>query len=81
MSAGGASTEAEAPDDSHRRRRSLELRCDEVHPCRCEEVFRGSTPDEVVRQAREHGELVHFFTPAFYRPRRIARMIRAAEGG
>jgi hypothetical protein len=80
MSAGGASAEAEAPDDSHRRRGNLELRCDEVHPCRCDAVFRASTPGEVVRQAREHGELVHFFTPVFYRPRRIAGMMRAAKG-
>lgn len=59
---------------------SFELRCEDVHPCRCEKVFRGDDPRELVALARRHGELAHCFTPAFYSSQRLAAMGRAATG-
>ena len=60
--------------------RTFELRCADVHRCRCGVVFRGPDPRELVALAREHGELVHCFTPAYYRPERLADMLSAAIG-
>lgn len=59
---------------------TFELRCGDVHPCRCDQVFSGGNPRELVALARRHGELVHCFTPVFYSPERLAEMARAATG-
>jgi hypothetical protein len=61
-------------------RGTYELRCAEVHPCGCGAVFVGSDPRELVALAREHGELAHCFTASYYRPERLAEMLRAAVG-
>jgi hypothetical protein len=58
----------------------FELRCADVHPCRCERVFSGTSPTVLVAEARRHGELAHFFTPVFYSPERVAEMTKAATG-
>lgn len=58
----------------------FELRCADVHPCRCRKVFSGTDPRELVAEARRHGELAHFFTPVFYSPERLAEMSRMAMG-
>jgi len=66
--------------DAGESQRTFRLRCADVHPCRCGAVFTGPDPTELVALAREHGELVHCFTPAYYRPERLAEMIRIGVG-
>lgn len=60
--------------------RAFTLRCEDIHPCRCDAVFSGPDPSQLVALARRHGELVHCFTPVFYSPEMLAAMTRAAIG-
>jgi hypothetical protein len=59
-------------------RGTYELRCADIHPCGCGAVFVGSDPRQLVALAREHGELAHCFTAAYYRPERLAEMLSEA---
>jgi hypothetical protein len=80
MSPGAISTDSPTGDPA-RWQKKFELRCADAHGCRCGKVFSGSAPRELVALAREHGERVHCFTPAFYSPQRLAQMTKAAGGG
>ena len=50
------------------------LRCDAVHPVRCDEELRSATRQGVVALACEHGAHEHGFTRGWYNPRRLAAM-------
>lgn len=50
------------------------LRCDAVHPVRCDEELRSATRQGVVALACEHGAHEHGFTRGWYNPRRLATM-------
>jgi hypothetical protein len=55
----------------------FELRCADVHPVRCDEALRSSSPRELVARACAHGASAHGFTPAWYSPERVAAMAGA----
>ena len=57
----------------------FQLRCADVHPTACDQTLRAQRPDHVVELAREHGALVHGFTPVWYSTQRLA-IIAAAIG-
>ena len=56
---------------------SFELRCDEVHPVRCDVAIRAMSREQVTSRMRDHGSFVHGFTPSWYHPARIATIERA----
>jgi hypothetical protein len=57
----------------------FEVRCADVHSPGCDQALRARRPDDVVGLAREHGALVHGFTPAWYSKQRLA-LLAAAIG-
>ena len=75
------SSSSAVPAGSPLARTLFEFRCADVHPFGCQTLLSGVTPTELVACAREHGARVHGFTPAFYRPERIAAMVGAASNG
>jgi uncharacterized protein DUF1059 len=55
----------------------FELRCSDVHPTGCNRKLRAQRPDDLVELAREHGALVHGFTPVWYSKQRLATIAAA----
>ena len=53
------------------------LRCADVHPVCCDVELVSSSRDDLVSRACSHGARAHGFTPAWYRPARLAAI--AAE--
>jgi hypothetical protein len=54
------------------------LRCADIHPVRCEEVFAAASPDDLVARVCDHGAGVHGFTPAFYSHERLSAITATA---
>ena len=54
--------------------RRFELRCADVVPVRCEEIFCAHCASEAIGLACEHGKLIHGFTPGWYTPERLVLM-------
>ncbi len=63
---------AATPARFERVRPMFELRCADVHPCRCERTLRAPYAQDVVALACDHGAHVHGFTPVWYSPERLA---------
>jgi hypothetical protein len=61
--------------------RRLELRCHDVHPLACAEVWRSSDAEQLIDSARAHGASAHGFTPVWYSRERVAAMTGAITGG
>jgi hypothetical protein len=55
-------------------RAPLEMRCEELHPIRCAQLLQANSPAEMVNVAREHGALIHGFTPVWYDQERLTSM-------
>jgi predicted small metal-binding protein len=55
----------------------FEVRCDDVHPVRCNLAIRASDSNELTDRICAHGAMVHGFTPAWYHPARIATIAQA----
>jgi len=58
----------------------FELRCAQVHPFGCEELFSATSVGDVVACACAHGARVHGFTPVFYSRERLAAMTDSVAG-
>ena len=58
-------------------RPTFELRCADVHPAGCEEALRARSAHYLVALARDHGGLVHGFTPVWYSSERLASIAAA----
>ncbi|MGZ6575674.1 MAG: hypothetical protein ACXVHJ_32245 [Solirubrobacteraceae bacterium] len=58
-------------------RPTFELRCADIHPFGCEEALRARSAHDLVALARDHGGLVHGFTPVWYSSERIAGIAAA----
>ena len=58
---------------------NFELRCGEVHPVRCDVAIHAMSRAEVTRRMRDHGAIVHGFTPSWYQPARVASMRAYAD--
>lgn len=54
-----------------------EVRCEDVHPVRCNAALRGSSNQSVTDRVCAHGAIAHGFTPVWYSPARIAAISEA----
>jgi predicted small metal-binding protein len=61
------------------RPQNFELRCGEVHPVRCNVEIRAISREKVTSRMREHGAMVHGFTPSWYHRARVASMSACAD--
>jgi predicted small metal-binding protein len=61
------------------RSQNFGLRCGEVHPVRCNVEIRAISREEVTIRMRDHGAMVHGFTPSWYHPARVASMSACAD--
>ncbi len=55
-------------------RAPLEMRCEELNSIRCAQLLQANSPAEMVNVAREHGALIHGFTPVWYDQDRLTCM-------
>jgi hypothetical protein len=58
-------------------RPAFELRCADVHPAGCGEALRARSAHDLVALTRDHGGLVHGFTPVWYSSERLASIAAA----
>ena len=56
---------------------TLEVRCEDVHPVRCDVAFRASGDQALTDRVRAHGASAHGFTPVWYSRERIAAITEA----
>lgn len=56
---------------------TLVLRCDDVHPVRCDVAIHATSREELTNRMCAHGALVHGFTPTWYHPARVATIALA----
>jgi len=57
--------------------KNFELRCDDVHPVRCDVAIRAISREEATSRMCAHGAIAHGFTPGWYHPARVATFERA----
>ena len=55
-----------------------EVRCEDVHPVRCDVALRASGNQALTARVRAHGASVHGFTPVWYSRERIAAITEAS---
>jgi predicted small metal-binding protein len=56
----------------------FELRCDHVHPVRCNLAIRASSSKELTDRMCAHGAMSHGFTPNWYDAARLETIAQAA---